>query len=251
MRFAGKNVIVTGAARGIGEATARAFAAEGANVCLADVIDAKPLADELRTAGNKTLFVKADVVDQAAVDALVARTAQEFGRLDIMVANAAWSERAPFWKISPEGFRKTIDVTMMGAWHCLLSAVKQMMSQGLGGSVIVTGSPHADFAFPEAMPYNMAKAAVDHMARTAACELFEHKIRVNIVHPGWTNTPGERKFATEEELSRIGDKLPPGRLARPEEIARGILFLADDASEYINGATLSIDGGLNLPWQPI
>jgi glucose 1-dehydrogenase len=98
------------------------------------------------------------------------------------------------------------------------------------------------------MAYNMAKAALDQMAKTAAVELYKQRIRVNIVHPGWTNTPGERKFFTEETLKQAAAQLPPGRLAEPEEIARGVLFLVDPASEYINGSTLSIDGGNQLPW---
>jgi glucose 1-dehydrogenase len=94
----------------------------------------------------------------------------------------------------------------------------------------------------------MAKAAIDQMARTAALELVEHKIRVNVVHPGWTDTPGERKFFPEEVLQRAAAELPWGRLAQPEEIARGVVFLADPASDYITGTTLAIDGGSQLPW---
>jgi glucose 1-dehydrogenase len=95
----------------------------------------------------------------------------------------------------------------------------------------------------------MAKAAVDQLARTAACELARHHIRVNLVHPGWTDTPGERKFFFEQELMARGSELPWGRLAKPEEIARGVVFLCDPASDYINGTTLSIDGGALLPHQ--
>jgi glucose 1-dehydrogenase len=102
--------------------------------------------------------------------------------------------------------------------------------------------------FPRCMAYNMAKAALDQMARTAAVELFAQRIRVNIVHPGWTDTPGERKYFTEEAIQKAAAELPWGRLARPEEIARGILFLVDPASDYITGTTLAIDGGIQLPW---
>ncbi len=98
------------------------------------------------------------------------------------------------------------------------------------------------------MGYNMAKAAVDQMARTAAVELLPHRIRVNIIHPGWTDTPGERKYFSEEVLERTAKTLPWGRLARPEEIARGILFLVDPASDYVTGSTLTVDGGIQLPW---
>jgi glucose 1-dehydrogenase len=98
------------------------------------------------------------------------------------------------------------------------------------------------------MAYNMAKAAIDQMARTAALELAEHRIRVNILHPGWIDTPGERKFASEAQLEQAGLKLPWKRLGQPEEIARGIVFLCDPASDYITGSTLNIDGGITLPW---
>src|SRR5207248_10308060 len=96
--------------------------------------------------------------------------------------------------------------------------------------------------------YNMAKAALDQMARTAALELIAQRIRVNIIHPGWTDTPGERKHFREDVLARAGAELPWGRLARPDEIARGVLFLVDPDSDYITGSTLSIDGGSQLPW---
>lgn len=247
MRFLNKKVLVTGAARGIGAATAVAFAQEGADVCINDLLPADETLARIEGLGRKGHFVRADVADPDAVDAMVEEAARLFGRLDVLVANAAFSERGPFWEISREGFRRTIEVTMMGPYHCLLSATRRMREQG-GGAIVIVGSPHADHAFPDAMPYNMAKAAVTHMARTAACELFPHKIRVNVIHPGWTDTPGERKFKSDEELAKIGAATPPGRLARPDEIARGILFLADDASVYVNGTTLSIDGGLNLPW---
>jgi glucose 1-dehydrogenase len=103
-------------------------------------------------------------------------------------------------------------------------------------------------AIPTAMAYNMAKAAIDHMARTAAIELVGHRIRVNIVHPGWIDTPGERKFFTEEQLSAGGKNLPWKRLGRPEEIAKAITYVLSDDAEYMTGATLSIDGGVSLPW---
>jgi glucose 1-dehydrogenase len=98
------------------------------------------------------------------------------------------------------------------------------------------------------MAYNMAKAALDQMVRTAALELASHRIRANIVYPGWTDTPGERKYFSEDVLQRAGAGLPLGRLARAEDIARGVLFLVDPASEYVTGSTLAIDGGTQLPY---
>ncbi len=99
------------------------------------------------------------------------------------------------------------------------------------------------------MAYNMAKAAIDQMARTAAVELAQYRIRVNIVHPGWIDTPGERKFFSEETLAEQAAKLPWGRLGRSEEIGRGVAFLCDPGNDYITGSTLTIDGGIQLPWR--
>ena len=98
------------------------------------------------------------------------------------------------------------------------------------------------------MAYNMSKAAIEQMARTAAIELAEHRIRVNVIQPGWTDTPGERKFASEKTLKVSGAKIPLGRLGTPDEMARGILYLCDPMNDYLTGATLLIDGGISLPW---
>jgi glucose 1-dehydrogenase len=122
------------------------------------------------------------------------------------------------------------------------------IESGQRGSVVVVSSPHGYTPAPMSMPYNMAKAAIDQMSRTAAIELAEHRIRVNIMVPGWIDTPGERKFATEETIQAAGPRLPWGRLGRPEEIARGVVFLCEPASDYMTGSALLIDGGITLPW---
>jgi glucose 1-dehydrogenase len=249
--LAGKVALVTGASSGIGRAAAWALAQAGADVALNYVTlpeSAEATARDIRQLGRRVLLCPVDVTDQAAVEAMTARTVAELGRLDIFVSSAVYSDREPFVTANMAGFRRTIDVTMWGAFHGLRAAANQMIRQGQGGSCILVSSPQAWIAIPNSMAYNMAKAAVDQMARTAAIELIRHKIRVNTLYPGWTDTPGERKFFTEDVLSKAGSALPWGRLARPEEIARGIVFLADPASEYITGTTLSIDGGAQLPW---
>ena len=126
------------------------------------------------------------------------------GGIDIVVSNAVYSDRHLFLDSDLNEFRKTIDVSMWGAFHFVRSACRQMVEQNQGGNVVVISSPHAHMAIPGAMAYNMAKAANDQMARTAACELAQHRIRVNIIHPGWTDTPGERKFFSEETLKVEG-----------------------------------------------
>jgi glucose 1-dehydrogenase len=246
-----KAALVTGASSGIGRATALALAQAGADVAINYLTypeAAAELAEQIQALGRRALLCPVDVAEQDGVEAMVERVVGELGRLDIFISNAFYSDEELFHQADMAGFRRTIDVTMWGAFYGLRASVKQMIRQGQGGAVVIVSSPHANQAFPRCMAYNMAKAALDQMARTAAVELFSQRIRVNIVHPGWTDTPGERKYFTEQELRKAAAALPWGRLARPEEIARGILFLVDPASDYLTGATLSIDGGLQLPW---
>ncbi|HEX4146805.1 MAG TPA: SDR family oxidoreductase [Pirellulales bacterium] len=251
MILAGKVALVTGASRGIGRAAALALAEAGADVVvnhLAEPDDAARVVDDIGRLGRRGLAIEADVADRLAVDEMVRQARAELGGLDVAVTNAAFSDREPFHLADLRGFARTIDVTMWGAFHTLRAAALAMIEQAGGGSIVVVSSPHARIAVPGSMAYNMAKAAIDQMARTAALELAEHRIRVNILHPGWIDTPGERKFASEPQLEQAGLKLPWKRLGRPEEIARGIVFLCDPASEYITGSTLNIDGGITLPW---
>jgi glucose 1-dehydrogenase len=250
MVLRGQAALVTGAGRGIGRATALALAAAGAAVAVND-LDPHTAAETTAAvvaAGGRSLALPGDVSALEAVDGMVAATVREFGRLDVVVASAYYSARESFWQADLDRFRRTIDVTMWGAFYTLRAAARQMIEQGHGGSVVLIGSPHAVVAVPLAMAYNMAKAAVDHMARTAAIELVGHRIRVNVIHPGWIDTPGEREHASDEEIERAAAKLPWKRLGRPEEIARGVVYLVDPASDYVTGSTLSIDGGITLPW---
>jgi glucose 1-dehydrogenase len=249
--LAGKVALVTGASAGIGRATALALAREGADVAVNYLTfpdAAEELAGEVRALGRRALLLPVDVSDQAAVEAMVARTKAELGRLDVLVTNAVYSDREPFVTADMAGFRRTIDVTMWGAFYVLRAAANVMLAQGQGGSVVVISSGQAQKAIPSCMAYNMAKAALDQMARTAALELAPHRIRVNVVYPGWTDTPGERKFFSEDVLRKASAQLPLGRLCRPDEVARGVVWLADPASEYVTGSTLVIDGGVSLPW---
>jgi glucose 1-dehydrogenase len=250
-RFKGLTVLVTGASLGIGRAIAEGFGAEGANVVVnyySSDKDAEEVVDKIKASGGDAFARKGDVSDLATVEAMVAEAVERFGKLDIAVSNAVYSDREIFFKAEMKGFRRTIDVTMWGAFHTLLASTKQMIQQGHGGNIVIVSSPHAYIPAPRAMAYNMSKAAIEHMARTAAIETAEHRIRINVVQPGWTDTPGERKFASEDTLQVGGSKIPLGRLGTPEEMARGVLFLADPASDYITGSTLLIDGGITLPW---
>lgn len=251
MRFEGRNALVTGASRGIGRACALQLAAEGANVAVnyrSHPDEADAVVKQIQGLGRKALAVQADVAEAESVEQMVADTVAELGSLDHYVSNAAYSDRELMLNADLEGFRRTVDVTMWGAFFGVRAAAKQMVSQGSGGSIVVVSSPHAVLAIPTAMAYNMSKAAIDHMARTAAIELSPHRIRVNIVHPGWIDTPGERKFFTEEQIEQGGKALPWGRLGKPEEIGNAVAFVLSDDAEYMTGSTLTMDGGVSLPW---
>jgi glucose 1-dehydrogenase len=247
----GRIALVTGASRGIGRAAAIALAEAGADVAInfnSHPEEAESVADAVHAAGRRSLLLPGDIGDVQVANDTVDKTVRQFGRLDIAVTNAAYSDREVFHQADLDGFHRTVQVTMWGAFYTLRAATQQMIEQGDGGSIVVISSPHAVIPVPRSMAYNMAKAAIDQMARTAAIELVEERIRVNIIHPGWIDTPGERKFATEEQIQRGGEKLPWKRLGRPEEIGRGVVFLCDPASDYITGSTLGIDGGATLPW---
>jgi glucose 1-dehydrogenase len=250
-KLAGKKALVTGASAGIGRATALMLAQAGADVALNYLgydDQAQATAREIQKLGRKARLCPVDVSDRLAVEKMVEEVATEFGGLDILVTSAVYSDREFFYKADMAGFERTINVSMWGAFYALRAATNVMIPQKRGGSVVMVSSPHAKNAIPSCMAYNMAKAALDQMARTAAVELLNHKIRVNLVYPGWTDTPGERKFFSEDVLEKSGAALPWGRMARPEEIARGILWLCDPESDYVTGSTLSIDGGSQLPW---
>ena len=247
----GKVAIVTGASLGIGRSSALALARSGAAVGVnyrSHADQAQAVVDEITSAGGKAIALQADVADYEAVQAMVARTVDTFGRLDIAVSNAAYSDRDIFYEADLKGFRRTVDVTMWGAFNLMRTATLQMIKQGGGGAIVIVSSPHAFIPAPRAMAYNMSKAAIEHMAKTAAIEVAEHRIRINIIQPGWTDTPGELKFASRETLDTAGAKIPLGRLGTPDEMAEAILFLADPKNTYITGAALLVDGGISLPW---
>ena len=245
MTLTHKVALVTGAASGIGRATAIALAKAGADVAVNDISPrVEQVAAEIRALGRQAWAYPVDVTDQDAVEAMVA----SLPRVDIFVSSAVFSEREPFTTANMAGFRKTIDVSMWGAYYALRAVSTRMLAQGDGGAAVIVSSPHGQIAFPNCMAYNMAKAALDMMMKTAATELLPHKIRVNAVYPGWTDTPGERKFLSDEGIRNAAPDLPLGRLATAEEIADAVLFLVGPQSSYVTGTILHIDGGLFLPW---
>jgi glucose 1-dehydrogenase len=241
----GKVALVTGGARGIGAACVRALAEAGADVVINDIAHLEQAAElqrEIEALGRRAAVHPADVADRAAVEALVAAAVSRFGRLDIAVANAYRSIRQPFLEVTPEAMAETFAVTYWGVFHTCQLAARAMVAAGRGGRLIVISSIHAEQPFANSTSYNAAKAAAAHMARTAANELAPHRITVNCIAPGWIDTPGERAYASEEELARAGKALPWGRLGQPREIGAVAAFLASDAAEFLSGAFIRADG---------
>lgn len=251
MSFAGKNVLVTGSSKGIGAGIALELGRLGANVavnCHSGIEQAEEVAEQIRGFGSKAIVVQADVSSQEAVENMVGEVVGAFGSLNCFVSNAVYSDRELMLKADMEGFKRTIDVSMWGAFFGVRAAAQQMVRQGGDGAITVVSSPHANLAIPTAMAYNMSKAAIDHMARTAAIELVRHRIRVNVFHPGWIDTPGERKFFSEEQIESGAQSLPMGRMGTPEEMAKGVCFTLSDDAAYMTGSTMTMDGGVGLPW---
>jgi glucose 1-dehydrogenase len=246
MPLSGKVALVTGAARGIGRGVALAMAKAGADVCV-NYRTSGPAGAEaagsIRALGRRALLVQADVSERAAVERMVAQCTADLGPVDILVANAVTSVRQNLLGTTEDDLRRAIDVGIVGTFHVLQVVARQMVARETRGTIIYISSPHARLPFKGAIDYNVAKAGGHMLALSAANELMWHGIRVNLIEPGWTDTPGERTWYPDEALYREGKKLPLGRLGSPEDIGHAAVYLASDAAAYIAGSVLTVDGG--------
>lgn len=243
MRFSNKVAVVTGGASGIGEATVRLFAQEGARVVIADFSDhGQAVADQLRAEGYEALFVKTDVTKEAEVKNMIAETVKTFGRVDILFANAGIAKDAPADKLSMEAWQRTIDINLSGVFLCDKYAIEQMLAQGTGGAIVNCGSIHSHVGKAGVTAYAAAKGGVKLLTQTLGIDYAKQSIRVNAICPGYIDTPliGGRTEAITEHLVGLH---PMGRLGRPDEVAKAVLFLASDDASFITGTTLLVDGG--------
>ena len=180
------------------------------------------------------------------MESMFTETAERLGSIDILVNNAAKSIRKPLLELDTADVEQVWNVILWGTFHCSQLAARRMVAQGRGGNMVMISSVHAYRAFPNSTAYNGAKAAVNHMAMTWAAELAQHRIRVNVIEPGWIDTPGERAFTSEERLREEGGKLPLGRLGTPAEIASAVRFLVSEDGSYVTGSIVRVDGGIAL-----
>jgi NAD(P)-dependent dehydrogenase (short-subunit alcohol dehydrogenase family) len=243
MRLQGKVAIVTGAARGIGLAIAQRFVKEGAKVTLADRLAAEVEA-EAAAFGAAALAVPTDVGDAGEVRRLVSRTAERFGRLDCMVANAAVQAEIPFLDLTEEEFDRVIRVNLKGAFLCGQTAARYMVEARTRGSIINMSSVNAVVAHPVLVHYAASKGGIAMLTKGMAVSLAPHGIRVNAIGPGTVNTPiNANFFSMPGMIDRFLMRTPLGRIAEADEIASVAVFLASDEASYVTGTTIYADGG--------
>jgi len=244
----GKVAIITGAASGIGKASALLFAREGAKVVVADVTDelGKETVKMINESGGKAIFVHTDVSKVEDVKSVVKTTVDTYGKLDIIFNNAGIEGVTADTANYPENvFDKVVAVNLKGVWLGIKYAVPELLKNG-GGSIINTSSVAGLVAFAGSSAYNATKGGIIQLTKTAALEYAKQNIRVNCIAPGVIETPMiERYLKGQPEAKAAFVQIEPvGRLGKPEEIAKAALFLASDDSSFVTGIVLVVDGGL-------
>jgi NAD(P)-dependent dehydrogenase (short-subunit alcohol dehydrogenase family) len=254
----GKVALITGAASGIGRATAELLAAQGAALVVADINEAggQETVELIEDAGGQAIFVRADVTDVAQVEAMVQAAVGTFGGLDILHANAGHPGfEKPLAEHSDEDWDLTLAVNLTGVFGCCRAAIPLLAERG-GGAIVITSSVAGLRPLPNIGAYNISKAGTISMTKTLAMECAPLGIRVNAVAPGEVDTPmSNAAVATGAEYEAILAAhmpfIPLKRMAQPEEIAQAVLYLVSDASSYVTGEVLTIDGGMMSGWSAL
>ena len=246
LSLAGRVALVTGAGRGIGAATACAFADAGAAVAVLDLgpAGATRTAEEIGVAGGEALHFEDDVTDAFAIDRVVDRVVEEWGRLDILVNNAGVVRDATLDDITEEDWRLTLDVNLEGALICARAVLPHMLKRGRGRILSATSLVARTGNYGQTA-YAASKAGIIGMTRTWARELGPKGITANAVAPGFIDTDMVRSVP-EKVMRDVVARTPAGRMGRPEEVANVYLFLASDLASFMNGAVVGVDGGLLL-----
>jgi glucose 1-dehydrogenase len=253
----GQKAIVTGASSGIGEGVARALAAAGASVIVnysAKADAAAAIAKDIVAKGGEAFAIHADVSKEAEVEAMFSETLSRFGTIDILVNNAGLQRDAPFVDMTLEQWNYVLGVNLTGMFLCARAAAREFIRRGVrpdvsraAGKIICMSSVHEVIPWAGHVNYAASKGGVRMLMQTLAQELSPHKIRVNSIGPGAIKTPINRPaWETPEALKSLLTLIPYGRIGLPEDIGKAAVFLASDDSDYVQGQTLFVDGGMTL-----
>ena len=245
MLLDGKTALVTGASRGIGRAVALALAAAGARVAInyaGNVKAAEEVKAAVETAGGTAILCQADVADSAAVEAMVAAVAKEFGTIDILVNNAGITRDTLLVRMKDEDFAKVLDTNLKGVFYCT-KAVSKLMMKKRAGRIVNMASVVGLVGNAGQTNYAAAKAGVIGFSKSAAKELASRGITVNVVAPGFIGTDMTADLPETVKEKALAD-IPLGKMGEPEDVANAVLFLASDQASYITGQVVNVDGGM-------
>jgi glucose 1-dehydrogenase len=257
-QLAGQTAIVTGSSSGIGAAVAKALSREGANVIVnypgGDPAKADGVASDIIAAGGRAHVIACDVAQETQVKAMFAETVQAFGTVDILVANAGWQKDAPLLEMTLAQWRAVLDVNLSGQFLCAREAVREFLRRGpvpersrALGKIVCMSSVHQEIPWAGHVNYASSKGGVMQLMKSIAQEVAPHRIRVNAIAPGAIKTPiNTSAWDTPEAEAALLKLIPYGRIGEPEDIGEAAVWLASDASDYVTGTTLFVDGGMTL-----
>ncbi len=253
-KLQGKNVLITGASSGIGQAIAIRFAREGANVAInyrsgaEQAEETRCMARKARTnGGGKEMVIQADVSDEAQVKTMVAKVIEEFGSLDVLVNNAGIQKPAPSHEIETSDFDRVLAVNLRGPFLCSREAIRHFLSRGGPGVILNNSSVHEIIPKPKYLPYSISKGGMENLTKSLALEYAADGIRVNSVGPGAVVTPINKAWIDDPKArGEVESHIPMSRPAAADEIASVFAFLASDDASYVTGQTIFACGGLTL-----
>ncbi len=251
--LSGKVAIVTGAGQGIGEGIARCFAAAGAKVVIAtrSLANGQAVADSITNGGKVAWMNQTDVGRPEEVQRVVAQTVERYGRLDIVVHNAAVYPVLPIAELSNEDLERTLAVNLKAGFWFIQQALPHLRRAGGGRFLFTSSVTGPNVVMPGTAHYAASKAGLNGLIRTAALEYARMNITVNGVEPGYILTPAMQALGGPEAIAEMAKQIPLGKLGMPADIANTMLFLASDAAAYITGQTIVVDGGSTLPESPV